>query len=199
MSGGWRAANVFLPIFPWKNLEVIAMIRRTIRKLCSLVLCFVLLWGILFIPPTLYQSAEAAAPSFNAGFESTEAIQPNWENESKLATMWVKQNLRFPAKCANLVKSLAFQVKPDTRSAYAYNKMFEVSIPVKPNTTLSYWIYPQSRTTHGGIDLNHGRNSTYVAVDLALKMVPICTAIKLLISTALSWAPKSKAKAIKWC
>ncbi|MBA2939968.1 glycoside hydrolase family 92 protein [Paenibacillus sp. CGMCC 1.16610] len=144
---------------------------KTFRKSCSLLLSFVLLWSMLFISPAFEHSAEAAAPSFNAGFESTEAVQPNWEDETE-ASLHVSQaeskisgELRQSGK-----KALLYAGKTsDTSAAYAYNKVFEVNIPVKPNTTLSYWIYPQSRTMQGGNELNLGKNSTYVAVDLAFE------------------------------
>ncbi len=52
-----------------------------------------------------------------------------------------------------------------TRS-YAYMKVFDLSsknVVVGPNTTLSYWIYPQSKATNGSVS---GNNSTCVAVDM---------------------------------
>ncbi|MDU0200077.1 GH92 family glycosyl hydrolase [Paenibacillus sp. MAH-36] len=147
------------------------MNRKTFRKSCSLLLSFVLLWSMLFITPAFEHSAEAAAPSFHAGFESTEAVQPNWEDETEAshhvsqAESKISSEMRQSGK-----KALLYAGKTsDTSAAYAYNKVFEVNIPVKSNTTLSYWIYPQSHTTLGGTDLNHGKNSTYVAVDLAFE------------------------------
>ncbi|NOV01441.1 GH92 family glycosyl hydrolase [Paenibacillus planticolens] len=145
------------------------MKRKAMRKVFSLLLCFVLLWGIVFIPPAFNQIADAAAPSFYAGFESQEAMQPNWVDESEAsdhvsqAQSQISSEMRKSGK-----KALLFAGKATgTSTAYAYNKVFEVNIPVKSNTTLSYWIYPQSQSTLDGSTANHGKNSTYVAVDLA--------------------------------
>lgn len=147
------------------------MIRKKVRKSCCLLLCFVLLWGILFIPPTFDQTAEAAAPNFYTGFESKEAMQPNWENESEASNNVSQAESKISSEMRQTgKKALLFAGKTTgARSAYAYNKVFEVNIPVRANTTLSYWIYPQSRSTQDGISVNHGKNSTYVAVDLAFE------------------------------
>lgn len=54
-----------------------------------------------------------------------------------------------------------------TSSSFAYMKVFDLSsqsITIGPNTTLSYWIYPQSNTTAAAPV--SGDNSTCVAVDL---------------------------------
>jgi RHS repeat-associated protein len=51
-------------------------------------------------------------------------------------------------------------------TSHAYMKVFDLSsqnIVVGPNTTLSYWIYPQSSTANGGVS---GNNSTCVAIDM---------------------------------
>ncbi len=51
-------------------------------------------------------------------------------------------------------------------SSYAYMKVFDVSsqnLVVGPNTTLSYWVFPQSTATS---NLVSGSNSTCVAVDM---------------------------------
>src|ERR1019366_9317070 len=50
--------------------------------------------------------------------------------------------------------------------SYAYMKVFDLSsknMVVGPNTTLSYWIYPQSAATSGSVS---GSNSTCVAIDM---------------------------------
>ncbi|HEU5383590.1 MAG TPA: RHS repeat-associated core domain-containing protein [Ktedonobacteraceae bacterium] len=51
-------------------------------------------------------------------------------------------------------------------TSYAYMKVFDVStqnILIGPNTTLSYWIFPQSSATN---NLVSGSNSTCVAIDM---------------------------------
>jgi hypothetical protein len=53
-----------------------------------------------------------------------------------------------------------------TSADNAYMKAFDVStknIVIGPNTTLSYWIYPQSSTANGNVS---GNNSTCVAIDM---------------------------------
>ncbi|MEV4706829.1 trypsin-like serine protease [Actinoplanes sp. NPDC049316] len=50
--------------------------------------------------------------------------------------------------------------------SYAYTKAFSLThVTVRPETTLSYWIYPQSSATSGSVSVS-GSNSTCVAVDL---------------------------------
>jgi len=54
----------------------------------------------------------------------------------------------------------------NSSTSFAYLKAFDVSskdLVVGPNTTLSYWIYPQSNVTSG---LVSGSNSTCVALDM---------------------------------
>lgn len=51
-------------------------------------------------------------------------------------------------------------------SAYAYMKVFDLSSQsptIGPNTTLSYWVYPQSNASSGSVS---GSNSTCVAIDM---------------------------------
>ncbi|GCE29232.1 alpha-1 2-mannosidase [Dictyobacter alpinus] len=55
-------------------------------------------------------------------------------------------------------------------TSYAYMKLFDVSsanLTVSSNTTLSYWIFPQSSSgTTQGANLASGSNSTCIAIDL---------------------------------
>ncbi|MGO4271672.1 hypothetical protein AB4Z22_17805, partial [Paenibacillus sp. TAF58] len=147
------------------------MVRKAMNTSFSLLLCFVLLWGILFIPATFVQTAGAAAPSFYTGFESKETRKPNWENESELRSNVSQAESKVTnEKSQSGKKAFLFSGKTtSTSQAYAYNKVFDVNIPVKSNTTISYWIYPQSRSTLDGNSVNNGKNSTYVAVDLAFE------------------------------
>jgi RHS repeat-associated protein len=53
-----------------------------------------------------------------------------------------------------------------TSQSYAYMKVFDLSsrnIVVGPNTTLSYWVYPESSAVQSGVS---GSNSTCVAIDM---------------------------------
>jgi hypothetical protein len=63
--------------------------------------------------------------------------------------------------------SLAYSgLDTSTTSSYAYMKAFDLSsknVVVGPNTTLSYWVFPQSSATS---NLVSGSNSTCVAVDM---------------------------------
>lgn len=147
------------------------MRRRMLRKASRLSLCFVLLWSIWIVPPAFYPSAAAAAPSFYTGFESNEAVQPNWEDESEASSNVVQAlSNRSTEMSKSGRKSLHFAGKTEeSAAAFAYNKLFEVNIPVQPHTTLSYWIYPQSHSTQGGGTVNHRKNSTYVTVDFTFE------------------------------
>ena len=59
-------------------------------------------------------------------------------------------------------------VSSTSSDPYAYMKVFDLSgqtITVNANTTLSYWIYPQSQNSNGNV---RGDNSTCVALDMIL-------------------------------
>ncbi|KRE48458.1 GH92 family glycosyl hydrolase [Paenibacillus sp. Soil724D2] len=147
------------------------MVRKAMQKSFRLVLCFLLLWGIVFIPPTFVQTADAAAPTFYAGFESKEALKPIWENESEASQDVIQATSSVTGeKSQSGKRSLLFAGKAVSAGhAYAYNKVFDVNIPVKSNTTLSYWLHPLSHSVLDGNSVNNGTNSTYVSIDLAFE------------------------------
>lgn len=68
---------------------------------------------------------------------------------------------------SNSATALLYSGKDNsTSSSHAYMEVFDVSgqnLVVGSNTTLSYWIYPQSSTTSSSVS---GSNSTCVAIDM---------------------------------
>jgi len=145
------------------------MMRKSRRKSIHVWLCLALLWGIANIPPAFNGAAEAAAPSFFAGFEDQDASKPKWENESEAVSKVTGAKSTSASEQRKSGKKALLYAGNATGpgKAYAYNKVFDVRIPVQAGTTLSYWIHPQSQSTTGGSTASYGRNSTYVTVDLA--------------------------------
>ncbi|NOU98896.1 GH92 family glycosyl hydrolase [Paenibacillus planticolens] len=151
------------------------MKKRTIRKWFHFMFCFVLLSGVLNLPFAPVPKAEAKAANFHSGLEDQD-IQPTWRNESESS-----QNVE--GICCQLngmetdisgeihqagQKALVYSGKSTgTGKSFAYNKVFDVNIPVESDTSLSYWIYPQGKSSMNGNVVDNGKNSTYVTVDLA--------------------------------
>ncbi|MGG2201059.1 GH92 family glycosyl hydrolase [Paenibacillus validus] len=147
------------------------MSTTAMKKSISQLLCLMLMWGMLSIPPAFVQTADAAVPSFYSGFENKDTWKPTWENEAEAGSNVIQPESKVSSEKSQSGKgALLFSGKAaSTGSSYTYNKVFDVNIPVKPNTTISYWIYPQSKSALDGMSINHGKNSTFVAVDLAFE------------------------------
>ena len=123
----------------------------------------------------------ANLPGFSTGFEPADP-RPNWKN-----TVGTEADhgglLNVAGVCCSLTGPELFTGVPpqgahggtqailysgkdsDATRSYAYTKAFRLrNAQVRASTVLSYWIYPQSKTT--GYTYPDGTNSTCVAVDL---------------------------------
>ncbi|UJF35190.1 hypothetical protein [Paenibacillus hexagrammi] len=135
------------------------MIRTTMKTWCSILLCCTLASGVS-LPALFIQTAEAKAPSFYSGLESKDGTLPAWVNESEASeNVNDVQSQITNEKRQSGAQSLLFSgISTSVNHAAVYNKVFDVNIDVNDDTTLSYWVYPQSE-----------ENSRSVAVDLAFE------------------------------
>lgn len=130
----------------------------------------------------VYAAGNQGGNSFSTGFESGQP-QPTWVNTVDTSgggltnVIGICCGLSGPeAGVRNEVAhtgSSALMYSGSDNSAttsFAYMEVFDVSsqnLTVGPNTTLSYWIYPQGPTdSTPGANLTSGNNSTCVAIDL---------------------------------
>lgn len=145
------------------------MTKGAMKKWFNLLFCLALLVGMVHLSPAAIPAVEAASPGFSSGFESKDNVQPKWENESEDSKNVTQSETKVTKEKSHGGKQALVYSGKDTGAgnSYMYNKVFEVSIPVQANTTISYWIYPQSKTTTGESTVNHGKNSANVAIDLA--------------------------------
>lgn len=124
----------------------------------------------------------ANLPGFATGMDTGEVL-PNWPSAGDSAVPSGSILANVGGVCCSLTgpellvgsvpggshsgtHGLLFSGK-DTSStrSFAYLRSFDLGgLPVRPGTTLSYWIYPQSNATSFGYA--EGGNSTCVAVDL---------------------------------
>jgi hypothetical protein len=117
-------------------------------------------------------------PGFATTFETGDTA-PNWQNTADSTGIQnvaaVCCTLTGPELVAGSIAAggprsgtgvLLYSGKDTSATtSYAYLKAFDLSsLPVRPNTVLSYWIHPQSKSTSYGYA--DGNNSTCVAVDL---------------------------------
>lgn len=147
-----------------------SMARNGMRKWLSALFVFTLLTGTLYVPPTLVPTAEASvAPSFHTGLENQDAIQPTWIDESELSGNVSRPETKVTDEMSHKGINALLYAGQSTGAgrSYAYNKVFETNLAVNADTTVSYWIYPQSRSTGEGGAEYHGKNSMNVAIDLA--------------------------------
>jgi hypothetical protein len=122
----------------------------------------------------------ANTPGFGTAFEAADA-RPNWQNtiddtgaghggmlnvggvNSSLTGAELKTGPFAGAHSGGTILLYSGKDNSATKS-YAYTKAYALSnVTVRPSTTLSYWIYPQSTATSS---LVSGVNSSCVAVDL---------------------------------
>ena len=127
-------------------------------------------------------SSGGGASSFSSGFESGDP-QPTWTNTVDAGGYPAGNSANVGGICCGLsgpeagtrnetthsgATALMYSgYDNDATTSYAYMKVFDLSnlgLQIGPNTTLSYWIYPQSQSSSG----NHasGTNSTCAAIDL---------------------------------
>lgn len=115
-------------------------------------------------------------PGFRSGFESGDT-RLNWQNTATTANgitnvVGLCCNLTGPELLTGPLSGshggsqvLLYSGKDNsTTRSFAYLKAFgQSNVQVRPSTVLSYWIYPQSKTSFASVE---GNNSTCVAVDL---------------------------------
>ncbi len=138
--------------------------------------------------PPSYGSVNGVNGTFSTGFESGNP-QPNWVNSIDNAPYPAGGISNVTGICCGLKGSesalrstsdvndteyahngsfaLMYSGSAQGKAAdYAYNQISDLNgqnVTVGPNTTLSYWIYPQNSTSSG---LVSGNNSTCMAIDL---------------------------------
>ncbi|GGQ67685.1 FG-GAP-like repeat-containing protein [Couchioplanes azureus] len=107
--------------------------------------------------------------NLTTGFEAGD-VQPTW-SDSPVSAGYVANvsgaELRVRDEAGHGGKAALVYAGSDdnTLQSHAYLRSMALSrVKVKPTTTLSYWIYPQSSTAKPGVKT---RNSTCVAIDLA--------------------------------
>jgi hypothetical protein len=108
----------------------------------------------------------AGSVPFYTGFEMGQR-QPDWFNSADYIAnvtgycCGLTSSESTPRGEAARLGAYALMYSGNDTSAggpsYSYNKVFDVNLPVKANTELSYWIYPQAVG---------GNNSAYVSIDL---------------------------------
>lgn len=112
---------------------------------------------------------------FSTGLESGQP-QPNWTNSVETVNGGLSNVGGYC--CGLTVPELATRnetthngstalmysgLDNSAASSYAYMKVFDVNVTVASNTTLNYWIYPQSSAQANNVI---GNNSTCVAIDM---------------------------------
>jgi V8-like Glu-specific endopeptidase len=121
----------------------------------------------------------ANLPGFSTGFETADP-RPNWADKVNTAgggggranvdgaccgLTGPETSIRQDGLARTGQNVLIYSGKDTSKDqSFAYMNVYSLTkMQVRPSTTLSYWIYPQSST---GLDYVSGDNSTCVAVDL---------------------------------
>lgn len=136
--------------------------------------------------PPSYGSVNSTNGTFSTGFESGDPL-PDWVSSVDAAGYPAGGISNVAGVCCGLTgpeaavrsttgnnevahaSNFALMYSGDAQNSaadFAYMRIFDLSgdnVTVGPNTTLSYWIYPQSSATN---NLVSGSNSTCVAIDL---------------------------------
>ncbi|GCE30323.1 endoglucanase [Dictyobacter alpinus] len=138
--------------------------------------------SMIVIPTGTSTGGGGGTSQFSTGLENGN-VQPSWTNTVDAGNWPLAGAVNVTGVCCGLSSpelgvrnenahggSAALMYSGSSTNAfssnYAYLKSFDLSsqnVVVGSNTTLSYWIYPQSSASS---NLVHGNNSTCVAIDL---------------------------------